>query len=301
MNYCLLILTVTAFRCLAAPFALDVTVVDEDGTPVPGAAVWVDATPQLSQDPWNAPAKRQRIEATADSQGRTRLTGEHALTTFCPMAVCPGFYPAGALVKASSSSIRIVLPRRLGSSGSSQMEILTRSLPDDGAEHAFDLVMGAFVKPLGVGQQADIWIRGRCPSAGMKPGASGAYVDEASARFSAQGDGVVATPRRGEAGFDLSISPACAGMIFGELVAPRLAPSSGYLPTLVYRSARGPLASDIPGPGRAKQPQWILQIHRDGRVLHGLIDDFGWLPDGRLRLLYRISTEPGNRSLEFGP
>ncbi len=300
MNYRLLVSFITTLRCIAAPFSLDVTVVDEDSVPIPGAAVWVDATPQLAQDPWHAPARRQRIEATADSQGRARLTGGHALTAFCPMAVCPGFYPAGVLTKVSSSPIRIVLPRRLGSSNSSHIERLTRALPDDGAEHAFDLKMGDFVAPLGVGHQPDIWIRGRCPSASMKPGSPGAYVDELSARFSALADGVIATPRRGEPGFDLSISPACAGMIFGELTAPRLAPSAGYLPTLVYRSARGPSASDIPGPGRAAQPQWIFQIHRDGHVLHGLIDDFGWLPDGRLRLLYRISTEPGNRSLEFG-
>ena len=287
-------------RCAAAPFSLEVSVADEYGAPVPGAAVWVDAVPRASQEPWNAPARRQRVEGVADERGRARLAGEHALGACCPMAVAPGHYPAGIRAEVGSPSVRIVLPRRLGSSASSAMDILTRALPDDGAEHGFDLVMGAFVSPLGVGRRADVWIRGRCLSSRLAPGAPGAYVDEAVMRFGAPAGGVVGTPRPGEPGFDISVSPACAGMVFGELAAPRVAPSDGYTPRLAYRSARGPSPTDVPGPGRAAQPQWIFRIHRDAQPIHGVIDDFGWLPDGRLRLLYRISTEPGSRSLEFG-
>lgn len=286
-------------RCAAAPFSLEVAVVDESGAPVPGAAVWVDAVPRTSQDPWNAPARRQRVEVAADERGRARLVGEHALGAFCPMAVAPGYYPAGVRAGVASPPVRITLARRLGSSASVSLDVLTRALPDDGAEHGFDLVMGAFVAPLGVGRRADVWIRGRCPSSRLSPGAAGAYVDEVAMRFDAPVDGVVATPRPGETGFDISISPACVGMIFGELAAPRVAPSDGYTPRLAYRSARGPSPADVPGPGRAAQPQWMFRIHRDGQPIHGLIDDFGWLPDGRLRLLYRVSTEPGNRSLEL--
>lgn len=295
----LLILALLASRCLAAPFSLELEVVDESGAPVAGAAVWVDAVPRVSQDPWNAPARRQRVEATADEQGRARLAGEHALGAFCPMAVSPGYYPAGIRTELPSRPLRIVLPRRLGASAASNMDILTRALPDDGSEHGFDLVLGAFVPPLGVGRQADVWIRGRCQSARLPAGAPGAHADEVVMRFDAPADGVVGTPLPGQPGFDISVSPACAGMILGELTAPRLAPSDGYTPRLTYRSSRGPSPSEVPGPGRAAQPQWIFRIHRDGQPMHGIIHDFGWLPDGRLRLLYRLSNEPGSRSLEF--
>ena len=296
-----LLVSLAALRCGAAPFTVDIEVVDELGAPIPGAAVWVDAVPSLSVDPWNRPSRRQRVEVAADADGRCRLSGEHALRALCPMAVAPGYYPAGIRVEPPAPLQRITLPRRLGASASSRIDLVTASLPEDGGEHGFDLVMGAFVAPLGVGKRADVWIRGRCPSARLSPGSSTAYVDEAVMRFADAGDGVIGTPRPGESGFDRSISPACAGMMLGGILAPREAPSVGYQPSLAYRSARGPSASDIPGPGRIGQPQWIFRIHREGRPVHGLIEDLGWLPDGRLRLLYRISTEPGNRSLEFGP
>lgn len=301
MNHVLIPLLLLALRCGAAPFTLDITVVDELGAPIPGAAVWVDAVPRVSSDPWNAPARRQRVEATADGQGCARLAGEHALGAFCPMAVAPGYYPTGARMKAGLPAIRLVLPRRLGHAASCRVDVLTRVLPDDGAEHGFDLVMGAFVAPIGVGRQVDVWIRGRCPSVRLAPGEPGAFADEAVMRFDSPGDGVVGTPRPGEGGFDVSVSPACAGMFFDGLLAPRVAPVDGYAPVFAYRSVRGPSATEIPGPGRVGQPQRIFRLHRDGQPIHGLIDDFGWMPDGRLRILYRISTEPGNRSLEFGP
>ena len=90
-------------------------------------------------------------------------------------------------------------------------------------------------------------------------------------------------------------------LLLPGLASPRLAPAAGYQGQLEYRSSRGMSPTDIPGPGRVGAPQWIFRITRESGALHGVITDFGWLEDGRLRLQYRISAEPGNPSLEFGP
>lgn len=120
-------------------------------------------------------------------------------------------------------------------------------------------------------------------------------------RFIRQGDGVVATPRPGQAGFAASVSSACDGMLLPGLASPRQAPAAGYVDRLAYRSARGSAAGDLPGPGRVGAPQWIVRLAREEGVVHGLVTDFGWTEDGRLRITYRLSAEPGNPSLEFGP
>lgn len=120
-------------------------------------------------------------------------------------------------------------------------------------------------------------------------------------RFAGPRDGVIAVPRPGQSGFAESISPACVGMILPELLAPRQAPADGYRPELVYRSPRGPSPDNLADPGRVGAPQWIFRVTRDTVEWHGVITDFGWLPDGRLRLTYRVSSEPGNPSLDFGP
>lgn len=288
-------------RCAAGPFAIDVSVVDESGAPVAGAGVSIDTAPRLAIDPWNAPARRVRVESATDADGCARVTGDHALPELVISAAAPGFHPAACRAGRDAGAARIVLPRRVGSVASVRVDLLTRVLPEDGDEHGFDLVMGAFVAPLGVGRHADVWISGRCPSARLARGAVGGYVDEAYLRFARQGDGVVPTPRPGQAGFAASVSSACDGMLLPGLASPRQAPAAGYVDRLAYRSARGPAAGDLPGPGRVGAPQWIVRFAREEGLTHGLITDFGWTEDGRLRITYRLSSEPGNPSLEFGP
>lgn len=290
-----------ALRCLSSPVDLAVSVVDESGTPVAGAAVSADTVPRSTLDPWNAPARSVRVEAAADGKGVARLVAEHALPRLVVSAVAPGFHPAARVVERADRSVRLVLPRRLGAVSSVRLELLTRLLPDDGAEHGFDLALGAFMPPLGVGRRADVYLSGRCPSARLPRSSPGAYVDEVRMRFDAGGAGVVAVPRPGQLGFAGSVSSACEGMLLPAMDHPREAPEAGYEPLLVYRSARADSPGAIPGPGRAGAPQWIFRVNREGGPLHGVIADFGWLPDGRLRLVYRISTEVGCRSLEFGP
>lgn len=292
---------VLGIRCAAAPFSVEVEVLDELGTPLPGAGLSIDTVPRLTPDPWNAPSRRVRVESMADGEGVARAAFDHALPEVMVTAVTPGFYPASRRMVRGSGRARVVLPRRLGSAEAVRVALLTRALPDDGAGHGFDLAMGAFTAPLGVGRQADVWISGRCPSARLSRGAAGAYVDELLMRFARPGDGVCAVPRPGQEGFAGSVSPACDGLLLPGLSSPRLAPAAGYVSPLAYRSARGPAPSDLAGPGRIGAPQWIFRVEREGGALHGLITDFGWVEDGRLRLEYRISTVPGSRSLEFGP
>lgn len=288
-------------RCAAAPFALEVEVIDETGATLGGAGVSADTVPRLSLDPWNAPSRRVRVSTVADEAGRARLEFDHALPEAVVSAAVPGFHPAACRVVRGQARARLVLARRLGSADSVRVDWVSRVLPQDGTAHGFDLAMGSPVAPLGVGRQADVWISGSCPSAQLPRGAAGAYVDSARLRFVLPGDGVFAVPRPGQDGFAAAVAPACADMLLPGLAAPRLAPEGGYESLLEYRSARGPSASDLPGPGRIGASQWIFRITRDGGLLHGVITDFGWLEDGRLRLQYRISAELGNRSLEFGP
>lgn len=288
-------------RCAAAPFSMDVEVVDETGARLGGAGVSADTVPRLSTDPWNAPSRRARVSVVADGEGRARLDFDHALPEVMVSAAMPGFYPAACRVSRGQARARLVLPRRLGSADSVRVDWVSRALPDDGAAHGFDLAMGSLVAPLGVGRHADVWISGSCPSARLPRDATAAYVDVALMRFVTPGDGVVPVPRPGQAGFATSVAAACHEMLLPGLQAPRMAPSAGYLGQLEYREARGPAATDIPGPGRIGAPQWIFRVRRESGALHGLITDFGWLEDGRLRLQYRISTEPSNVSLEFGP
>jgi len=288
-------------RCAAAPFAIEVEVVDESGTPLAGAAVSCETLPRLALDPWNAPARRVVVSATADERGRAHLSGDHALPELIVTAVAPGFHAAARRTVIGINIARVVLPSRLGASKSMCFELLTRALPDDGGEHGFDLVLGAFTAPLGVGKHPDVYLRGRCPSVALPPRSTAPYTDEALMRFAHSADGVIAVPRPGQTGFAASISPACKGMFIPSLVAPRLAPEAGYTPSLAYRSSRGLLPNDVPGPGRIDSPQWVFRLTRESGCLHGVLTDFGWLPDGRLRIAYRISSEPGNRSLDFGP
>ncbi len=287
-------------RCAATPFAMKVEVVDESGTPVAGAAVHCETIPKRALDPWNAPARRVVVSATADERGHAQLSAGHVLPEIIVGAVAPGFHPAARRTSISVSSVRVVLPRRLGFAESVRFELLTRALPDDGGEHGFDLLLGAFTPPLGVGKRADVYLRGRCVSATLPPNSTAPYADEVIMRF-AESEGIIPVPRPGQAGFAASISPACDGMLLPDLVAPRLAPEGGYTTVLKYHASRGSLSTDLPGPGRIGSPQWIFRFSRESGRYHGLLTDFGWLPDGRLRIVYRVSAEAGNRSLGFGP
>ncbi len=287
-------------RCAAAPFVIEVEVTDESGAPVVGAAVSCETVPRLALDPWNAPARRVVSRATADSRGRAHLAGDHALPELIVSAVAPGFHVAARRTPIGVSVARVVLPARLGTAESVRLELLTRALPDDDAEHGFDLLLGAFVPPLGVGRHADVFLRGRCPSASLPRASTAPYTDEVVMRFAGLGDGIVAVPRPGQAGFAASVSSACTEMLLPDLVAPRRAPESGYTPLLAYRCSRGPLPGELPGPGRIGSPQWIFRLSRESGYFHGVLTDFGWLPDGRLRIAYRISSEAGSYSLDFG-
>lgn len=288
-------------RAAAAPFVIEVAVRDESGVALAGASVHADTVPAPSMDPWNMPSRRVRVEAVADADGLARLGLDHALSELLVVAVAPGFHAAACRIPRGAPRAQVILPRRLGAAGSTRVSLVTGALPDDGAEHGFDLAMGAFTPPLGVGRRADVRLRGRCASARLPRDASGAYADTALMCFTQAGDGVLAVPRPGQVGFAASVAPACDGMLLPGLAAPRQAPVAGYVDQLAYRSARGPAPSDIPGPGRLGAPQWIFRVTRESGALHGVITDFGWVEGGRLRIDYRISTEPGNRSLEFGP
>lgn len=269
-----------AASTLAGPFAMTVEVVDELGAPVAGAAVWVDALPRLPADPWNAPGARRRIGATADGSGIARLEGEHALSVICPSSSAPGFHAGARRVLVGEARVRMVLPRRLGQVPARRFDLVTSALPDDDAEHGLDLELGAFLPPLGVGRRADAWVRARPASVGGAP----------TMRFASPGAGVIPTPRPGQDGFACSVSPACDGMMLVGITSPRLAPTDGYEASL--RGHETPAVA-------VGSPQWIYRIRREEGWVHGLIEDFGRLPDGRIRLLCRVSAVAGSRALEF--
>lgn len=292
-----LLLLLLGATVAAAPFTLEVSVVDESGVPLPGAAVFAETMPAPSSDPWNTPSRRVRVESTADARGVARLMGRHGLATLVVGATAPGFHPALRQLALGDPSARLVLPRRLGVSGSARYTSLTHVLPDDGAEHGFDLLMGAFTEPLGVGRHADVWIRGRCQSASPSRASGATAVDEVEMRFAQAGDGVAAVPRPGQPGFAAAIAPACADMLLPDLSFPRLAPHEGYLGRLVYRA----VSSGGSAAAHANAPQWILRVTRENGVVHGVLVDFGWVEGGLLRVECRVGLEADNPLLEFGP
>lgn len=291
-------LLILSARGAAGAFVVDVSVTDESGAPLAGAAVVAETTPRFSADPWNAPARCIRVEATSDPRGLARLAGEHALPGLVLTVAQLGFYPASRRIARTEPAASLVLPRRSASVASTRASCLFRGLPWDGSEHGFDLVMGAFTPPLGVGCRSDVWISGRRGLASHPVAVPEVCVDELVMRFAGPGDGVVATPRPGQPGFAASVSPACEGLLLPGLAHPRRAPAEGYVDRLVHRSERvgGAVVA-----GRIGGPQWIFRVHREGGVLHGVITDFGCITDGQLRLDCQASSEPGNPSLEFGP
>lgn len=291
---------------------LDVRVADELGRPLAGAEISCEWVPRLSPDPWNQPHSRVRDTAQADDRGRARLSGRHVLDQLTVTAQAEGYYAASRRLVARDQIVRIALLQQGPRVRSTRIEILTSALPQDGSEHPFDLEMGAFLPPLGVGRRADVLLSGRCESGQLPPGSRAVFEDTLRMAFLDARAGHVPTPRPGQDGFSHSIQPFLSELLLHGIEHPLEAPFDAYKPLIVYRLARTaeapppgdvawvrPAPGVIPHPGRIGSPQWIFRIRPGPAALHGVITDFGWIEDGRLRLRYRISQEPGNPSLEF--
>lgn len=292
---------------------LDVRVADELGYPVPDAWVRVDWVPVLSADPWNKPSLTRPGEARTDVAGRVRLSGKQAAPRLVIEAGADGHYAVSRVLVARDQVVRLGLPLRGPAVRHRRLEVLTSSLPEDGEPRAFDLEMGAFLPPLGVGRQADILLAGERESSRLPKDSRAPYRDWVSLRFAVPGSGHVATPRPGQPGFAAAHDGGVPGLRIRDLGHPREAPGAGYLEELRFveaRLAEAPPPGDlrwlrpdpafVAGPGRIGSPQWMFRIRPGPSALHGVLTDFGWLPDGRLRLAYLLSDEPGNPSLEFG-
>lgn len=292
---------------------LDVRVTDELGYPIPDAWVRADWVPVASHDPWNTPSLTRPSEARTDVAGRARLSGRQSAPRFVVEAGAEGHYAVSRVLVARDQVVRLSLPLRGPAVRHRRLEILTSALPDDGEARPFDLEMGAFLPPLGVGRQSDVLLAGSRGSARLPKDSRAPYRDWVTLRFTVPGTGLVATPRPGQPGFAAAHDGGNLGLRIRDLPHPREAPASGYideLPFVEERLAEAPPAGDlrwlrpdpafVPGPGRLGAPQWIFRIRPGPAALHGVLTDFGWLPDGRLRLAYLLSDEPGNPSLEFG-
>lgn len=291
---------------------LNVRVADELGRPIADAEVLSDLTPSLSPDPWNQPHPRQRVSGRTDERGRVTLSGRHALDQLAVTARAEGFYPTSRRIHARDQVVRLALLEQGPRVESVAVEVLTSLLPQDGREHPFDLEMGAFLPPLGVGRRADALLSGRCESAQLPPGSRATFEDLARLRFVEARAGSLPTPRPGQEGFAQSIQPFLADQLLPGIEHPLEAPLDGYAREITYRSARTaeapppgdiawvrPAPGVVPGPGRLGSPQWVFRIRPGPEALHGVLTDFGWMEDGRLRIRYRLSREPGNPSLEF--
>lgn len=307
------LLLLVSSPAVALTVDLDVRVTDELGYPVADAWVRVDWVPVVSHDPWNAPSVTRPAEARTDVAGRVRLSGRQAAPRVVIEAGAEGHYAVSRALAARDQVVRLSLPLRGPAVRHRRLEILTSSLPEDGEPRAFDLELGAFLPPLGVGRHADILVAGERESARLPKDSRAPFRDWVSLTFVVPGSGQAATPRPGQPGFSSAHDGGVPGLRIRELSHPREAPASGYAPELTYLEARlseapppgdlrwlRPSTDFVPGPGRLGSPQWIFRIRPGPAALHGVLTDFGWLPDGRLRLAYLLSDEPGNPSLEFG-
>ncbi|MFM8269644.1 MAG: hypothetical protein ACKN9V_05585 [Pseudomonadota bacterium] len=307
-----LLLAFLPLPALAAAIDLEIRVADELGRPVADAEVDALLVPRLSADPFNSPAQRIRVAARADERGRARLQGRHAPDHLAVTARAEGFYAVSRRVTAFDRVVRLSLLQQGPRVPSVRVDLLTSSLPADGSPLPFDLERGAFLPPVGVGRRADLLLAGRCESHRLPPGSPETFEDHAELRFLDPRSGCLPVPRPGQEGFAASVQPFLADQLLHEVSHPLEAPAEGYQPSLTYRLARTqpapppgdlawvrPLPGVVPSPGRVGSPQWLFRIRPGPAALHGVITDFGWVDGGRLRLAYRISSEPGNPSLEF--
>lgn len=300
------------FPLLAAVVDLDVRVADELGRPIAGAEVDCEWVPRLSPDPWNQPHRRVRASAQSDESGRAKLSGQHVLDHLVVTARAEGYYAVSRRLVARDQIVRLALLQQGPRVESARVEVLTSSLPQDGSQHPFDLEMGAFLPPLGVGRRADALLSGSCPSSRLSAGSRAVFSDTLRLVFLDARAGHLPSPRPGQQGFAQSIQPFLADSLLHGIEHPLEAPTEGYQAELIYLLARTveapppgdlawvrPAPGVVPAPGRIGSPQWVFRIRPGPAALHGVITDFGWIEDGRLRLRYRISLEPGNPSLEF--
>ena len=307
------LLLLAASPAVALTVDLDVRVTDELGYPVPDAWVRVDWVPVLSHDPWNAPSLTRPAEARTDVAGRARVSGRHAAPRLLVEAGAEGHYAVSRVLASRDQIVRLGLPLRGPAVRHRRLEVLTSALPEDGQPRAFDLEMGAFLPPLGVGRHADVVISGERGSARLPKDSRAPYRDWATLGFLGAGAGYRETPRPGQAGFAAAHDGGVPGLRIRDLLHPREIPGGPYASELGFveaRQAEAPPPGDlrwlrpdpafVPGPGRLGAPQWVFRIRPGPGALHGVLTDFGWLPDGRLRLAYLLSDEPGNPSLEFG-
>lgn len=295
-----------------AAVQIEVRMVDPRGLPIAGGEIACEMTPALSANPWVEAAVKRRVSALTDTAGVARLSGVHAPSLLAVTGRAPGYYGATRIVAAAERRAALALFPQGPRVASSRFDIVTGDLPGDGVARAFDLELGAFLPPLGVGRHADIMITGRCESRGLPVGSRAAFRDHAEIRFVADQSGCLPTPRPGQQGFAASVSPSLEGQLLHGVSHPFSAPGAGYVPSLSYvlerpgepiersQAARSVFQQGVPAsPGRIGSPQWIFRARPGAAALHGVITDFGWVEGGRLRLSYRISLEPGNPSLEF--
>lgn len=295
-----------------AAVELEVRMADPRGLPIVGGEVVCEMIPALSANPWVEVAARRRVSALTDSAGLARVSGTHAPSQLAVTGHAPGYYGSTRLVAAGDRRASLCLFPQGARVASSRVELLTEDLPGDGVGRAFDLELGAFLPPLGVGRHADVMISGRCESRALPAGSRAAFRDHAEIRFVTDGSGCAPTPRSGQEGFAASVSPGLAGQLLHGIFHPLSAPTEGYLSSLSYvlerpqepvgkvEGLRPAFSQGIPAsPGRIGSPQWIFRIRSGPAALHGVITDFGWVEGGRLRLRYTISAEPGVLSLEF--
>ena len=280
------IVTLSSLQCLAAVFHLQVEVVDEQGRHLSSVDVACETLPVSASNIWNAPARRQRLSAKTDVNGVAKLEGQHALPQLVISASADGFYTSSRRVASEQKSIQLVLVKKLEQVKSRRLEILTSSLPQDGNSHGFDLMMGAFTPPIGVGKRSDVFIKGKCTvvttSLGMHMSSENL---ELEMWHSEKGAGFLVTPRPGQKSFGLSIATGCDGQAFSGLFWPRVAPQTGYVAQWNYPETGG--------------SQWIFRMRPEQGYYYGVLTDFHWVPDGRLRMVYELSEVPGNPSLEF--
>ena len=287
----------SALNVSAATFHLKVEVVDEDGKRLPSVVIAGEALPVSSPNIWNAPGRRKHFVAKTDADGFAKIEEQHILPQLVISASADNFYTSSIRVTCEQKVVKIILVRKLEQVKSRKFEIITSSLPQDGRLYGFDLIMGAFTTPLGVGRYPDVFIKGICPPVSKGTDPVVPFIDQdLEMHFPDQGTGFQPTPRPGQKSFSLSVAPSCEGQMFSGLDWPRRAPRMGY--AMQWRRREFGITQLQ---GRAEEPQWIFRIRPEEGYYHGVMSDFRWLPDGRLRLVYEVSTISGSQSLEFSP